>query len=361
MPLKPHVFGIAQLPPPVTGLSAVNIRMFRELERAGLLLATADIAPPRGYPPFMKPVGRLAKSLASVLRLAFARASGARTLYMPCDGGSGLAFNLFIAVAARILGFRMWTHHHSFAYLNQRSALMAAFLRFSPKETVHLVLCDRMTKLLGERYPLEWRVSRAQTIVLSNAFMADAVTSRPSSGGDPVLGHLSNLTEEKGALRFLNIFARLRRNGVAVRAKIAGPAQDPKVRAAIEATAAEFSDAFEWLGPVYGEDKDAFYEDVDVFIFPSNYANEAQPLVLLEALAQGAVLVTTGRGCMGCDHEASPGAVFAEIGFEQNAEKWIADLAANFNRAQLTQHATERFSSLKHEADLSLSRVLREI
>ena len=358
---RPHVFAVAQLPPPVTGLSAVNARMIREFAAADLLLATADIAPPRGWPSALKPAGRLAKVIWSTLRLVVARAQGALTLYMPCDGRSGLTFNVLLAAVARVLGYSLWTHHHSFAYLNQRSALMAAFLRASPKGTTHLLLCDRMETLLLERYPSEWPACGAKMIVLSNAFMSDATSAAPATDGGLVLGHLSNLTEDKGALRFLQLFARLRRRGLAVRAKIAGPANEPQVKAAIEATAAEFPDAFHWLGPVYGSDKDAFYEGVDVFVFPSSYANEAQPLVLLEALAHGAAVVTTDRGCMGCDHQGSPGAIFPENDFDTQAERWIENLAANFNRASLTQDATLRFASLKYEADRALARVIAEI
>lgn len=358
---KPHVVGVVQLPPPLTGLSAVNLRMVRELDAAGLLLTSVDLSPPRGWPSFLSPAGRFAKSVFTALRLVFARATGARTLYMPCDGGSGLVFNVLLGLVARVLGLRLWTHHHSFAYLNRRSALMAAFLRLSPRETVHLVLCDRMENLLLERYPSEWSASRARAVILPNAFMATAVSAGPFSDGEPVLGHLSNLTEDKGALRFLDIFTRLRRKGVVIRAKIAGPAHDAKVKAAIETTAAEFPQDFEWLGPVYGQDKDDFYDDVDVFLFPSTYVNEAQPLVLLEALARGAAILTTDRGCMGCDHAGSPGAVFQEADFDRHAEQWIEELTLNFDRTRLAHDAMKRFFSLKREADLVLVEVLGEI
>lgn len=361
MPVRAHVLAAVQLPPPITGLSAVNVRMVRELDAAGLLFASVDLSPPRDWPAVLKPIGRFGKTLAIALRLALVRLRGVHTLYMPCDGASGLAFNVLLAAFARVLGYSLWTHHHSFAYLNQRSALMAAFLRFSPKETTHLLLCDRMESLLLERYPSEWPASNAKAIVLSNAFMADATGAAPTTNGELVLGHLSNLTEDKGALRFLDLFARLRRQGLAVQAKLAGPAHEPRVKAAIEATKSEFPDTFNWLGPVYGSEKDAFYEEVDIFVFPSSYTNEAQPLVLLEALARGAAIITTDRGCMGCDHEGSPGVVFAEADFDAGAQRWIEELAADFDRAQLSGEAKKRFVSLKREAEQALAAVLNTI
>lgn len=352
---------MAQLPPPVTGLSAVNARMIQEFETAGLLASSIDIAPPRSWPSPLKPLGRFAKTMAALLSLIPARIRGARTLYMPCDGGSGLAFNVLLAASARLLRYDLWTHHHSFAYLNERSALMAAFLRLSPRGTRHIVLCERMTSRLAAQYPLEWLGSDAKSIALSNAFMAATARNGEGPEGELVLGHLSNLTEDKGALRFLDLFARLRRKGIFVKGKIAGPAHDPKVKAAIQTTAAEFPDTFQWLGPLYGADKDAFYENIDVFVFPSSYANEAQPLVLLEALARGAAVLTTDRGCMGCDHKESPGAVFSEADFTAQAEQWIHDLIAGFDRAELARSAMARFCDLKQEADRSLSEIISEI
>ena len=42
----------------------------------------------------------------------------------------------------------------------------------------------------------------------------------------------------------------------------------------------EFGDVMEYRGPVYGEDKRSFFMDIDVFLFPTIYENEAQPLVM---------------------------------------------------------------------------------
>jgi glycosyltransferase involved in cell wall biosynthesis len=218
-----------------------------------------------------------------------------------------------------------------------------------------------MEMLLQEHYPSAWRAGSARAIVLPNAFMTEVAAGPSQTSGDLVLGHLSNLTEDKGALRFLNLFAKLRRKGLAVRAHIAGPAKEPKIRDAITALATEFPDAFRWFGPVYGVEKETFYEGVDVFVFPSAYANEAQPLVLLEALAQGAAVLTTDRGCMGCDHSGSPGAVFNETDFDVEAERWIVNFAADFDRKIAARTATTRFLSLKQEADYALRKVLSTI
>jgi glycosyltransferase involved in cell wall biosynthesis len=357
---QPYVVSVVQLPPPVTGLSAVNERVVRHLEEAGLLVRKIDLAPPRAWPGRLKPFGRLLKTLGAAADMLIARLRGARVLYMPCDGGSGLAFNIALTATARVLSYKLVTHHHSFAYLNAYSGLMKLFIEFSPRDTKHLMLCERMGSMLDDRYAASLAKRRHRTSVLPNAFMIDRAVSSdgPAATGPLTLGHLSNLTEEKGALRFIDIFARLRRQGVPVRAMLAGPARAASVEKAIADAARAFPEDFRWMGSVYGAEKERFYADVDVFVFPSFYKNEAQPLVLLEAMAHGAALVSTGRGCMGCDHKDSPGVILAEEDFEAEAIRWLTRFAADFDREAGKSAAQARFSVLKQEADAALAAFL---
>lgn len=51
-----------------------------------------------------------------------------------------------------------------------------------------------------------------------------------------------------------------------------------------------------WLRGAYGADKQIIFRQAHVFVFPSQYAVEAQPIVLLEAMASGAAVITTSVG-----------------------------------------------------------------
>ena len=42
---------------------------------------------------------------------------------------------------------------------------------------------------------------------------------------------------------------------------------------------AELAGALDYRGPVYDADKLRFYQDIDLFVFATTYANEAQPTV----------------------------------------------------------------------------------
>ena len=55
-------------------------------------------------------------------------------------------------------------------------------------------------------------------------------------------------------------------------------------------------DVVEYVGPQYGASKYGWFYRADIFAFPTNYQNEAFPLVLLEALSTGCPVVTANVG-----------------------------------------------------------------
>ncbi|MBF0546318.1 MAG: glycosyltransferase family 4 protein [Candidatus Riflebacteria bacterium] len=117
---------------------------------------------------------------------------------------------------------------------------------------------------------------------------------------------LSNMIETKGWLETLEMVKILvREKGLNIRARFCGPFQimpgDKKFRSAIEAREA----FFEFIKQNFLEKNVEYFEFVDeakkieslmgaqFMIFPSRYPNEGQPLVLIEGLAYGCVLVGT--------------------------------------------------------------------
>lgn len=356
----PYVVAAVQLPPPVTGLSAVNERVVQELAQRSLIATDIDLSP-RAHSGLRKQIFRASRTLAAIVALAKAKPKGARVLYMPSDGGSGIALNIVIAVAAGALGYKIWVHHHSFAYINQRSALMASLIRLAPAGMTHIALCQDMLDGLKARYAKEWGARRNEGLVLPNAFMIAAGSADDTRDDVLTIGHLSNLTAEKGAARFVEIYKALRAANVAVRGRIAGPIGDQASKQAIEEAQAAFPEDFKWLGPLYGADKDQFFASIDAFVFPSDYDNEAQPLVLLEALARGSAVLTTKRGCMSCDHSASPGLVAPIASFQDEAVAWLTQHADKSARRDLPQQAQARFADMKAEAAGQLEKLIEAL
>jgi glycosyltransferase involved in cell wall biosynthesis len=49
-------------------------------------------------------------------------------------------------------------------------------------------------------------------------------------------------------------------------------------------------------GAKYGKEKDVFFSEADIFVFPTFYHNECFPLVILEAMQYGLPVVSTNEG-----------------------------------------------------------------
>jgi glycosyltransferase involved in cell wall biosynthesis len=77
---------------------------------------------------------------------------------------------------------------------------------------------------------------------------------------------------------------------------LAGPVKSHLESTMIVNAQSEFGALVDYRGPVYNEDKRLFFQDMDVFVYPTRY--DAQPLVITEALAFGRPTLSYGRGCI---------------------------------------------------------------
>ncbi|MBL8307000.1 MAG: glycosyltransferase family 4 protein [Rubrivivax sp.] len=281
---------VGPLPPPVHGFSVINRAMLERFQAAGPV-QVFDRAPRPGPLPL-----RAAAVLGRWLRFVVAllgspRGSG---VYLGLSGGRGQLEDALYLAAARLLGRPVCVHHHSFAYLrapawHSRLALGLA------RHARHVALCPCMAEQLAAAYG----IARARVAVLSNAaFLPEPAPRAPAaaSAAGLHLGFLSNITTDKGIWAFFELGDALRERGVALRASVAGP-----VAADIAGRFAETLAARPWcrhLGPVYGEAKQAFFADIDLLVFPTFYANEAEPVTVLEALSAGVPVLANARGCL---------------------------------------------------------------
>jgi glycosyltransferase involved in cell wall biosynthesis len=333
--VRPAVIAIGQLPPPVTGLSYITACV---LDTAGrdANLKRYDIFGARDKSGLRKHVARVIATLRACAGLiSNARAPG-RLCYIACEGGHGLLYTLAAVAVARLCGYPTQLHHHSFNYIDAPNRLMRLILAIAPRMT-HLFLCSIMRDRFEARYhPLIARV------VSNAAFVPPHPIARTPAGSGIVLGHLSNLTREKGLYTFLDLLGSA---GPEVRGILAGPVSNDEDRSAIEIAIAELGDRLEYRGPLYGPDKTAFYDGIDVFVFPTDYVNEAQPTVLFEALAAGCKLISFDRGCIRRQVDEDGLVVARGEDFVERAMTWID---AHGPTLRANREATRRRYSERH-------------
>jgi glycosyltransferase involved in cell wall biosynthesis len=172
------------------------------------------------------------------------------------------------------------------------------------------------------------------------------------------VGYLSNLSFEKG---LADVFAVARRMP-GTQFHIAGPFQDKAVEGYFRDAAAGLQN-IKYVGPVFGDAKRDFYAGLDAFVFPTKYKNEAEPLVILEALMYGCPVVANNRGCIGGLLADGVGALVMNadafaIEASEVLQSWSADSTLY---AQLSQAARLHFNGLFAQARKAQGSLLDEI
>ena len=116
--------------------------------------------------------------------------------------------------------------------------------------------------------------------------------------------YLSNLMEEKGILYLLDALEELEKRNINYSAKIAGNI-DKNLKAIINKKISELKNTT-YLGVVYKEEKKDLLEWSNIFVLPTFYVMEGQPISILEALATQNVIIAT-------NHAGIPDIIKSEI------------------------------------------------
>jgi glycosyltransferase involved in cell wall biosynthesis len=312
---------VGPLPPPVNGFSSVCAMML-ELLRTRMPVDVFDRAP--------KINSRLSTFVRQVVKpLRYLGGCIARRnviLYLALSGGRGQIIDLGYVLVSKLFRRQVFIHHHSFAYINAPSLLNRCVFSLIRTEQ-HIVLSRKMGDSLAAIYGLDL----SGISVVSNAAFYDSTHAdrELARGNDSALhiGFLSNITFEKGFVEFFAILKQLKQNGIEYRAHVAGPLA-PAAREVFDKLISEASEV-EYDGPVYGAEKERFYQQLDIFVFPTNYLNEAEPLVVYEALRRGVYVIACDRGAIAEMLCNGAGLAFAAETVVESAVVHIANFSAD--------------------------------
>lgn len=173
------------------------------------------------------------------------------------------------------------------------NSLLTALLRWSLRLPDVVVLLAQLELDAYRRFLPGHRLE-----VVPNAIEAGVLLMRDLDAprqGPLRLAYLGRLTENKGIFEAVEALARLRDEGRDLRLDIAGGGPDEAgLRQRVAALGLE--DRVRFHGPLFGEAKDRLWREADVFVFPTY--REGLPYALLEAMAAGAVPVTSRVGAM---------------------------------------------------------------
>ena len=114
----------------------------------------------------------------------------------------------------------------------------------------------------------------------------------------PYLLFLSNLLINKGVFVLLDALRILKEKGYLFNCQYVGgeTAEINAVQFSEEVDKRDLNDRVAYVGRKVGEEKNAFFQQADVFVFPTYYYNECFPLVILEAMEYKLPAISTNEG-----------------------------------------------------------------
>lgn len=303
-------------------------------------------------------LSRLPRVLRGLGRLVSKRGLCGTTLYMSASGGLGQAYELAFLLLARLRGMRVFLHHHSFAYLDEPSALTRALVRAAGADAIHVTLSPKMAKRLISTYGAGQVVPVSNCVFLMRGDMGQ-VRLRESPN---TVGFISNIAPDKGVFEFLDLMVLANAVGLSLEGRLAGPFQDAETERAVR-DRLEALPEVQYVGPKYGAAKDKFFAGIDVLAFPTRYANEAEPVTIHEAMSRGIPVIAYGRGCIpeivgpDCGLVIDPSEPFGSAALTQ-LERWLADFGA-FRTA--SKVAAARYASTYEQNEAGWRVLLEDI
>lgn len=349
---------ITTFPPPAHGQSIVSSSLRDALCQVGVGVNTVDISPGELRRNAHYHLRRTWRVFAAIRQLLRNPEPG--VLYTVFEAGAGIGYVTLIVAAGRATGRHIVLHHHTAAHVRRRSVLAMLLFRLCGRGAVHVALSECMGRDLAVQYPEVRRVLIAHNAIHVNE-VARSSRSR-SSAGEPIrLGFISNLSFEKGVDIAVSTVREVLSNGISVQLIIAGPAQNVQMSKFIDATKAELHSHLEYRGAVTGVEKARFFQDIDALLFPTRYKNEAQPLVVLEALAAGRPCLVTDQGYT-AELVGEAGLVAPSETYIESAAKLISAWAANREDLQALQRdAAARYQQLRHGSERQFVELLNLI
>lgn len=307
------VVAVGPLPPPINGSSLSFLEATRGLEEArhcdlaviNLSSAVAD----RGGRPTILRAREYAKIIAKLVATLLARRP--EVLYLhTASSVHGLGRDAVVVALAWVARVdRVVLHFQSgnVGALAERGPLTRFVMRAVYRRADALVtLADELRSM----FDFDPRLADRVRVVPNCAPDSTTGSCRSKSLGSPVrVLFLSNLIESKGWLTLLRAVPAMRdsarRAGCELTASFAGQfltnTDDVEVRSADHARAmfeqeirkTSLEKVVRYHGVVDGDRKESLLREAHIFVLPTMYNKEAQPLSIAEAMASGAVIIAS--------------------------------------------------------------------
>lgn len=354
---------IGPLPYPIDGCSFANQTLFDNLKRGGYKIDSINtnsnlISGNQGSNFSLKKVLLFFKSYFFIYKVFFA----SKVYVTPGQTFYGLMKYSPFLILSWLLGKPYFIHLHGnylgFEFSRLTGIKRKLFLMVVSKATAGIVLSESL------RFNFKGLLPENRIFVVYN-FVEDSILEKfalrsPKPNDKLRILFLSNLIKEKGILDVLQACVLLLDKNVDFKLTVAG-CFDESIRANVEGLFHILGASVEYLGVVSGDKKVESFRNSNVFVLPTYYKMEGQPISLLEGLAAGNVIVTTS-------HAGIPDIISSENGFlvSPNSPQDLARVLENISidldgYIDLFSQRNFEYSSSEFTEDIFSKRILNVI
>lgn len=297
MSIKPRILIVASFPPPVHGSSLMSQyikdseAIKDEFDSDYVNLATSRSMNEIGSRSPMKLI-RWIISLLKLLILLMRHRYQLCYLAITCHG-PGFIKDAPYVLLCKLFGNKIVIHQHNKGMVNDINRYPYKWL---------LPLCYKNAKVIllsWSLYPdIEKIVPKENVYICPNGITDNGYDYQERNHLCSRILFVSNLIPSKGVYILLDSLKSLADKGRAFKCDIVGSetTEITTQRIIDEISNRGLLGCVHFHGKKYGKEKESFFKDADLFVFPTFYANECFPLVLLEAMQYGLPIVTTDEG-----------------------------------------------------------------
>jgi glycosyltransferase involved in cell wall biosynthesis len=301
---RPRVLAFGPLPPPTNGMSNAFGQVVRHLPARGwdvIPIDTADRTGPRAGSTFtLARAGNIGRLLVE----AVARIRRADVVYVTiAQSRLGFAKDIVILESAALAGRPAVVHMHGGYFHGFYSSLTA------PEKWCVTRTLDRVSSIIAltDSLRADFRMSRdweRRTVAISNTCDVPLGSERRLRPRALSILYISTLMSSKGYRETIAAASLLAQRHPAVHFQLdlggellperdfpSRQAQEQDLRERLADAPANL--AAKHHGVVTGSAKQRLLDEADVFVLPTDYVNEGQPIAVIEALTAGLPVVAT--------------------------------------------------------------------
>ena len=304
-----RVIMIGPFPPPVNGMTLANKMLFEELRKRGIDIKLIDTKTStkrenlssQGKFSVRKTVLSILPIMKGVARILFGRSYNVVYITPAQNVNSYLKYVPFMW-AARVRKIPYVIHIHG-GYFRKMYDSTSGWKRKIIDKSLN-GLAGAIVLGPSLRYMFEGLIPDQKIFVCENG-VEDMIFATEEEIKNKIerwkkddtirIVYLSSLMKTKGILDLLEAVKILRNEGKKVHLDVAGPIE-PEIKAEVDRFFSEFKDTVTYHGIVKGQKKKKLLLDNYIFCLPTYYPNEGQPISILEAIANGCLIVSTDHG-----------------------------------------------------------------